>query len=127
MKCSNCDGYGWLELDEFRERTLATEILGDDPSIYWLNSIGENPFSFAMCPDCDGFGEEVDEDYAEDLAIMKIIKDYENRIGFYRYYNVDFDERKVTMGVEFVWRTKRWKLVSGLPTFGKFARMWNGG
>jgi len=121
MKCSNCDGLGWLYLSEFREAT-PEGVIGDDHSTVFTKSDFDDAIS--VCPDCDGFGEEFDKDYAEDLAIIKIIEDYENRRGVYRYYNVDFDERKVTMGVEFVWRTKRWKLVSGLPTFGKFARMW---
>lgn len=123
MKCSNCDGLGWLYLEDFREATM-TDILGDDPDLYWHNGRNQEFFEYGLCPDCDGFGEEVDEDYAEDLAIMEYLDRYYNRKGFYRYYRVDFDARKVTMGVDFVWRGVHRRVISGLPTFNKFARMW---
>ena len=117
MKCSNCDGLGWLfQEDRLSEDPTSAHACGDSVDWQW----GE----YALCPDCDGFGEQFDQDYAEDLAIMKIIEDYQNLRGFYRYYRVDFDERKVTMGIDFVWRTKRWRIIDGLPTFSKFARMW---
>ena len=121
MNCSNCDGLGWLYLSEFREAT-PSGVIGDDHSVVFTKSDFDDDIS--ICPDCDGFGEEFDEDYAEDLAIIKFIEDYENRRGFYRYYNVDFAARKVTMGVEFVWRKKHVRLISGIPVFYKFKKLW---
>ena len=121
ITCSNCDGLGWLYLSEFREVT-SEGVIGDDHSTVFTKSDFDDAIS--VCPDCDGFGEESDEDYAEDLAIMKIIDDYENRRGFYRYYTIDFDAHKVTMGIDFMSRGRRWNIIHGLPTFSKFARMW---
>lgn len=121
IACSNCDGLGWLYLSEFREAT-PDGIVGDDHSVVFTKSDFDDDIS--ICPDCDGFGEEFDEDYAEDLAIIEMLEEYTRRKGFYRYYNIDFDKHKVTLGIEFIWRAKRLTIIHGLPTFSKFARIW---
>jgi len=98
MKCYECDGEG---------------VIYDDLS-----------FDFAVCEDCDGYGEEYDWEPGEEIWVTDVIERYQNRRGFYRYYTVDFQKRKTTLGIEFVWRTRKWKIIDRLPTFGMFNRMW---
>jgi len=54
MTCYDCDGRGWMDLEEFRD-TYKEEVIGDDTALYFLNSrIG---LSVGICPSCDGFGK----------------------------------------------------------------------
>ena len=110
MNCDTCDGWGWLFLEDFRESTM-DEILGDETDLYWLNRRNEEPFEYGLCPDCDGTGIEEDEDYAENLAIIKKIDKYINYRGFDWAYIIDFDERKSRKVFYFQWRTRRWNLL----------------
>jgi len=111
MNCDNCDGWGWLELEDFREATM-DEILGDETDLYWLNRRNEEPLEYGLCPDCDGTGIEEDEDYAENLEIIKKIDSYMNHRGFDWAYMIDFDERKARKVFYFQWRTRRWNLLT---------------
>ena len=110
MNCDTCDGWGWLFLEDFRESTM-DEILGDETDLYWLNRRNEEPLEYGLCPDCDGVGIEEDEDYAENLTIIKKIDKYINYRGFDWAYLVDFDERKARRVIYFQWRTHRWNLL----------------
>jgi hypothetical protein len=109
MNCDNCDGYGWLYLDDFREVSNDEErtIIGDDHSIVFVSADG-----ISLCPDCDGTGIEEDEDYAENLEIIKKIDSYMNHRGFDWAYMIDFDERKARKVFYFQWRTRRWNLLT---------------
>lgn len=53
MKCYNCDGLGWLYLEDFRE-LIGGEVYGDSPGIIFANAA----FGVCICPDCDGKGRE---------------------------------------------------------------------
>jgi len=121
MICYDCDGQGWLYLSEFREAT-PDGIIGDDHSVVFTKSDFDDDIS--ICPDCDGYGEWDDFLPGEEEWITEAIKKYENLKGFYRYYSIDFDAHKATLGVCFAWHGRRWHIISGLPTFSKFARMW---
>ena len=54
MTCYDCDGRGWLALDEFREFTDRDGLLGDDHELV----IGTKGIYLSICPDCDGKGKE---------------------------------------------------------------------
>jgi hypothetical protein len=110
LSCDNCDGRGWLELDEFREATM-DEILGDETDLYWLNGRNEEPFEYGLCPDCDGCGIEQDQDYSEDLDIMKMIDRHMNYRGFGWAYLLDIKERKTRKVIYFQWRRYRKNLL----------------
>jgi len=110
MTCYDCDGRGWMYLDEFLEKE-GDELLGEPPPRYYLRNFGE-PFEIGICPDCDGTGIEQDEDYAENLEIMKIIDNYMNYRGFGWAYLLDVKERKACKVFYFQWRTHRWNLLT---------------
>ena len=52
MTCYDCDGRGWMYLDEFLENE-GDELLGESPSRYFLRNFGE-PFEIGVCPTCEG-------------------------------------------------------------------------
>ena len=58
FKCYECDGRGWMYLDEFLERDqLSSGILGDEVAAV-LCSLEEGILAFepAICPFCEGTG-----------------------------------------------------------------------
>jgi len=56
IKCYECDGRGWMYLDEFLDRD-GEELLGETPPRYFVRNFGE-PFEIGICPFCDGLGKE---------------------------------------------------------------------
>jgi len=53
MICYDCDGRGWMYLEELRD-TYKGEVVGDEPALYFLNS--RSGLSVGICPSCDGVG-----------------------------------------------------------------------
>ena len=52
MTCYDCDGRGWMYLDEFLDKE-GEELLGETPSQYYLKHNHE-PFEIGVCPSCEG-------------------------------------------------------------------------
>ena len=50
--CYECDGRGWMYIDEFLEND-DEELLGEPPPRYFLRRFGD-PFEIGICPACDG-------------------------------------------------------------------------
>jgi hypothetical protein len=58
MICYDCDGRGWMGLEEFRDYTQKDGIiLGDDAPLYFFKWSGKNTFNIGVCPSCEGYGK----------------------------------------------------------------------
>ncbi|CAB4122262.1 hypothetical protein UFOVP27_137 [uncultured Caudovirales phage] len=54
MKCYDCDGYGFLSTNEFRDWDSKEEVVGESADhIYSIDGA-----SVAVCPYCDGKGKQ---------------------------------------------------------------------